>query len=67
MICINTTRRILEKHDIVKDCVYLLYNSSSGLHNAGSGYDCKIALNKRRMKRCRNCYFAITNFAMSNL
>ena len=42
MICDNTTRRILEKSDIVKDCKYILYNSRSGLHNSGNGYDCKI-------------------------
>lgn len=55
MICSNTTRKILEKSDIVKDCKFILYNSCSG-------YDCKIALNKRKMNRCRNCYFAKINF-----
>lgn len=67
MICDNTTRRILEKSDIVKDCKYILYNSGSGLYNSGNGYNCKIALNKRKMKRCKDCYFAIANFPMSYL
>lgn len=58
MLCRVTTRRILEKSDVVKDCKYLLHNAVPGLYNAGSKYDCKIALNKRRMNRCRNCYFS---------
>lgn len=60
MLCRLTTRRILEKSDVVKDCKHILYNS-------GYGYACKIALSKRKMKRCKDCYFAITNFAMCYL
>ena len=60
MICNNTTRTILEKSDVVKDCVYYTINSNNK-------YECKIALEKRRMNRCRKCYFAKTNFSKTYL
>lgn len=60
MLCRVVTRTILEKKDVVKDCVYYTINSNNK-------YECKIALGKRMMSRCRNCYFARTNFSMCYL
>lgn len=50
-----------DKDDIKKDCKYCEKTNRSSLSSC-AGYECKIKLRKRKMKRCCWCYFGHINF-----
>lgn len=53
----NRQRVLYDKKDIKMDCKFCV----KGVHGS-YGYECKIKLRKRKMKRCCWCLFGHINF-----
>lgn len=51
-----TSTVIYGKEDINKECKFCQRNQDK---KSSYGYDCRIKFGKRKMNRCRKCYFGI--------
>lgn len=52
-------RIIYGKEDIKKDCCYCRKSTHQGFnHGAAYGYECTIQSGKRKLRRCKTCYFS---------